>query len=147
MPNKGCLLILGALFTLSACSETLDDVSSRAEYKQVIGTSYKVVGKLEAYGIGQNPHQRIDYVKLMPVYGYTGWEVGFNLQVKPGSKITVTHVYHSNRWFDDGITFGVRLEGTILPVNAPVRLDLRDDVKGKGLVNLNPSMFKKFELR
>jgi hypothetical protein len=143
MKKKGSLLVLGALFTLSACSETLDDVSSRADYKLVIGTSYEVIGKLEAYGIGRKPHQRIDYVKLMPVYGYTGSEVGFNVQVQRGSRITVTHVYHTNRWFDNGITFGVRLEGTSLPVDAPVRLDLRDDVKGKEHVNLNPAIFKK----
>lgn len=132
-----------ALTTLSTCSETLEDVSARGEYKEIVGARYEVVGKLEAYGIGRNPYEQIDYVKLMPVFGYTRSEVGFNIPVRQGSKLTITNVYHSNRWFDRGVTLGVRLEGMPLPVDAPVRIDLRDNVEDGGHVSLNLVIFKR----
>lgn len=138
-------IAIAASSLLSACTDgqVLEDVSGRPEYKQIVGSRYEVVGKLEAYGVGENPYKRIEYVLLMPVYGYTGSEIGFDVPVQPGSKVTVTHVYRSIMPFSRSLTLGVQLQGTDLPVEAPVRIILRDGNEGKSPVSLNPDFYKK----
>jgi len=135
--------VLAASSFLSACTGGLEDVSARREYKRIVGSRYEVIGKIEAYGVGENPYKRIEYVLLMPVRGYTGSEIGFDIDVQPGSRITVTHVYRSTMLFSRRITLGVQLEGTSLPVEAPVRIILTDNNEGAERVSLNPAIYKK----
>lgn len=65
------------------------------------------------------------------------------MPVQIGSTITVLKVYRTNRWPDPDMTLGVRVEGTRMPVDAPIRMDLYRGNEGDGEVGLNPDIYRK----
>lgn len=128
---------------LGACSEEkLTDVSSDPTYKNVIGAEYEVVGPLLAYGIRDHSRAPVELVTLIPPPGIEGSEVGFRVPVAIGSKVTIRRVFKTNRVFDPPMTLVVQLEGTQLPVDTMIRIDLFRGNEGKGNVDLNASIYR-----
>lgn len=134
-----------ALATLPACSweQRLDDVSNEPKFKNLVGTRYLVVRPVDAYGIRKHSGAAVDYITLIPPPGIAGPEVGFQTPVQTGSTLTIVKVYRSNRWPDPDMTLGVRVEGTQMPVDASIRIDLFRGNEGSGEVGLNADIYQR----
>ncbi|MBQ5949339.1 hypothetical protein [Massilia sp. ST3] len=146
MPSFDRLIIAAAAtISLSGCSdwETLEDVSKQRAYKHLVGSKYEIIGTVDAYGIRKHPDQAVEYMILLPRPGIAGWEVAYDVPLRAGTIVTIVEVYDSNRWPDNDITFGVRLEGTRLPESVPVRINLFGGNEGDGSLDLNPMLYRK----
>lgn len=129
---------------LSACSETtFNDVSNKAGYRELVGTSYLVIGQLDAYGIRKHSQAAVEYVTLIPAPGIAGSEVGFRAPVTVGTTMTVTRVFETNRSFDPSISLEVKMFGDPILGNLPIRVDLMRGNQGSNKLSLNPAIFQK----
>lgn len=135
------LFVAMAVGALAGCDERFAEVSSDPQYRQMVGTRYEVVGALVAYGIREHSKAAVRYITLIPPPGIAGSEVGFNLPIKPGSRVTVLKVLKSNRWPDPDLTLEIQLTGTQMPVDAVVRIDLFRGNEGKDGAQLNPLIY------
>jgi len=142
MRIKLLLLIVIALGALVACQETFVDVSKDPKFRQVVGSQYTVVGRVDGYGIRQHSKAEVEYITLIPPPGIEGSEVGFRVPITLGSRITVLKVLRSNRWPDPNLTLVIRLEGMQMPVETTIIIDLFRGNEGKGLAQLNPSIYR-----
>jgi len=128
---------------LTACTEKVKDVSGDLQYKNLLGIEYEIVGPVDAYGIRHHSKAPVDYATLVPPPGFEGSEVGFRVPVALGSKITIRRVLRVNRLFDPPMRFVVELEGTRLPANGPVIIDIFRGSQGKGDIDLNPGIYRR----
>lgn len=142
MRIKLLLLIVIALGALVACQQKFVDVSKDPKFRQVVGSRYTVVGSVEAYGIRQHSKAEVEYITLIPPPGIEGSEVGFRVPITFGSRITVLKVLRSNRWPDPNLTLVIRLEGMQMPIETTIIIDLFRGNEGKGLAQLNPSIYR-----
>jgi hypothetical protein len=124
--------------------ERLDDVSGEPGFRDLIGQQYELAGAVDAYGISLDySSEHVMYIALIPPPGIAGPEVEFSVPLEPGSRVTILKVLRSNRFPDPDMTFEVRLEGTRMPVDVPVRVDLFRGNEGAGPVGLNPKIYRK----
>lgn len=127
---------------LGACSETTyKDVSSQPGYREIIGATYTVVGPVSAYGIRKHSQAAIESISIIVPPGIEGPEVGLQMLIPLGSKLTVVGVYESNRIFDPSLSLEIKLSGVILPANLPVRIHLMRGTQGADKLSLNPAVF------
>ncbi|MEO7496844.1 MAG: hypothetical protein ABIT83_07330 [Massilia sp.] len=136
-----------ALFTaislLDACTEEkCNDVSSEPKFKSVIGAEYEIIGPLLAYGIRQHSKAPVEFVSLIPPPGIEGSEVGFEIPVAIGTRITVLRVIRTNRVFDPPLTLVVDMKGTNLPIDTKVKIQLFRGNEGKGEIGLNTNIYR-----
>jgi hypothetical protein len=145
LASKLSIVVTIAMATLPGCTweQRLDDVSNEPKFKSVVGSRYVVARAVAAYGIREHSGAAVDYITLIPPPGIDGPEVGFRMPVRIGSTITVLKVYRTNRWPDPDMTLGVRVEGTQMPVDAGIRMDLFRGNEGEGEVGLNPDIYRK----
>ncbi len=137
------LCVVAFVSLLAACSdEKLEDVSMSPEFNAFIGNTYEVIGPVDAYGIRKHSKAPVDYIVLIPPPGVEGSEVGFRIPVDKGSRITVLKVLKSNRMFDSDKTFVVKLQGTQLPANSSIRIDLFRGNEGQNGLPLNPNIYR-----
>lgn len=143
MRSLPLVLLIGAL---SGCMELkFTDVSNKPKNKAIIGTQYEVVGDVYAYGIRDQPRGEVEYIALIAPPGFTGWERAFKVELEHGSIITVAKVMKTNRWLDGRDAFIVTVEGTKMPVDAEIRLELNLGNEGDGRLQLNPAIYRKVE--
>jgi hypothetical protein len=131
--------------SLLGCSmeERLEDVSHQPRFSKLIGVHCET-SRVDAYGIRPyGARTGVGWIALIARPGIAGPEVEFERPLAPGSTITILKVYRSNRWPDPDLTFEVRLEGTIMPADAPVRIDVFGDNHGAGMAGLNPDFYRR----
>lgn len=129
---------------LSACGETkYADVSTLPAYRGLVGATYTVVGPVNAYGIRKHSKAPVEYVTVIPPPGIEGSEIGFRIPIAAGSILTVISVYQTNRFFDSSKSLGVKLTGTDIPANLPIRIDLMRGNQGTEKHSLNPTIYRK----
>jgi hypothetical protein len=132
-----------AMCFVVACTYKFEDMSDHPRYKPLIGTQYEVIRPLEAYGMRDNSRAPVDSVTLIPPPGIGTSQVGFRVPVAIGSKVTIRRVIRTNRVFDPPMNLMVQLEGTQLPVHAPlVEIELFRGKEGDGDADLNPSIYR-----
>jgi hypothetical protein len=140
--RPGFLVAVAAM--LVACNETtFIDVSDKLGYRELVGTTYTVVGPLVAYGIRKHTEATAEYVTLIPAPGIAGSEVGFSTPIGIGTQMRVIRVYETNRLIDSSTSLEVRLSGNFVFGNLPVRLDLMRGNQGSSKLTLNPAVFRK----
>jgi hypothetical protein len=132
-----CCILLG-------CDERLlTDLSDEPEYKAIVGSRYEIIADLAAYGIKRELNRRAEYITLIPPPGIAGPEVEFEIPVKRGSEVTVLKIVKTNRWPDSNLTLIVRMTGTRLPIEQPIRIDLFRGNEGAAGVLINPKIYRK----
>ena len=136
-----------ALGLVAACDERFEDVSKDPKFKNIVGTRYEIIGSVDAYGIRAHPKAPVEYITFIPPPGIEGYEVDFRLPITPGSIITVVQVLDSNRWPDPSLTFAIELQGTKMPVEVPIRIDLFRGNEGQGRAQLNPDIYRQINSR
>ena len=143
--SRRAMMVLSALSPIAACGLriTYEDVSSKPQYKAIVGNTYKVVGMVEAYGIREHSKAAVDYVVFQPPPGFKGSEVGFRITIKEGSVFKVRKVLLTNRVFDPPLTLDVEYLGDDLPPDLPVLIDLMLGNEGEAELSLNPKIYQK----
>jgi hypothetical protein len=132
------------LALLAGCGkETHEDVSAEPRSREIIGTRYEVIGQVHAHGIRPHSQAPVEHVVLLPPPGIAGTMIAWREPVRKGSIITVRKVVRTNRLFDGNMNLDVDLEGTPLPVSAPVTVQLMRENKGEGYLQPNPAVFRK----
>ena len=123
--------------------ETHQDASAEPRSQAVLGARYAVVGPLDAYGVRQHAQAPVDYITLILPPGVQGPEVGFRMPVRAGAMVTVLKVVRTNRLFDPRMTLIVALDGVVLPVAVPVRIDLFRGNEGQDDLAPNPAVYRR----
>ena len=143
--SRRAIVVLGTLSPIAACGlkTTYEDVTSKPQYSPIVGSTYKVVGMVYAYGIRQHSKAPVDYVVLVPPPGFMGTKVGFKMPLKEGTVFKVRTVYMTNRVFDPPLTLDVEYRGEDLPSNLPVLIDLMHGNEGITELSLNPKIYQK----
>lgn len=143
--SRRAIMVLSALSPIAACGykRTYEDVSSKPQYKPMVGSAYKVVGTLYAHGILKHSKAPVDSVVLVPPPGFMGSEVGFKFAIKEGTVFKVRKVLLTNRIFDPPLTLDVEYLGDDLPPDLPVHIDLFRGNEGETELSLNPKIYQK----
>jgi hypothetical protein len=137
-------LLLVSMLTGCSMEERRYDVSDQAGYKELIGLSFEVGGRVDAYGIKRDyPDADASYATMIPRPGIAGPEVAWEVPVKPGSIVTILKVFRTNRFLDPDMTLEVRLDGMTLPADVPVMIGLFRGNEGKGPAGLNPDIYRR----
>ena len=132
-----------ALGLVVACEVKFEDVSRDREFKNLVGTRYEIIGTVDAYGIRAHSKAPVEYITFIPPPGVEGSQIDFRLPIAPGSKITVLRVLRSNRLIDNNISFAIELQGTKMPVEVPMRIELFRGNEGEGRTQLNPTIYRR----
>jgi len=122
---------------------TYEDVSAKEQYKGMVGTQYRVVATLYAYGIRKHSKADVEYVVLQPPPGFTGPEVGFKHPIPQGTILKIKRVLMTNRWFDPPLSLEVVLMNHDLASNVRVIIDLMHGNELAKTDNLNPDVYQK----
>lgn len=143
--SRRAMMVISALSPIAACGykRTYEDVSSKPQYKPIVGSAYKVVGTLYAHGIRKHSKAPVDSVVLVPPPGFMGSEVGFRITVKEGTVFKVRKVLLTNRVFDPPLTLDVEYLGDDLPPDLPALIDLMLGNEGEAELSLNPKIYQK----
>jgi hypothetical protein len=125
--NSFINILLGViLLIISACGEVnYVDVGSSLEYIDMVGTKYTVISPVNAFGIRKHSNAPVDYITIIPPPGIDGAQIGFKIPI------------------DSSISFGVNIDGSSVPKNLPIRVELMRGNQGLTRLSLNPSIFRK----
>jgi len=135
-----CLLLATAL---ASCTYREDDVSNHPQARELIGTKYKVVHDIRAYGVRPHSGAEAEYIVITAPPGFTGPEVAFEDTVHAGAELTVLKVLKTNRLLDDPYTVIVRLDHTDLHTALPIQLELFNTNVGASALSLNPAFYQR----
>ena len=140
------LLAVSLLSLLQGCTqESAIDVSKDPKFQARIGEEYEVIGALDAYGIRTHSGSQVQYITLIPPPGIEGPEIGYMTPVAAGSRIRILAILRTNRLFDPRMTLLVHLEGTLLPIETPIRIEMYRGNQGSDPNDLNPAVFRRVE--
>lgn len=139
-------IVLGILsaLALSSCGQVpLEDVSSHAEYKGVVGARFTTKVDLLLIGVtaDQNYKKQIDYVVLVPEPGISGPEVVRKEKLAKGSSVRVAQVLRSKLFFVPRVYYVVEVAGAKMS-EAPVRVKQTGSAQD-GNAGLDASTFEK----
>lgn len=140
------LLICLSWFTIfSGCTKpSAVELTLTSPYTQVVGTEYRVIAEVDAYGIYEDLDNRkvISYITLIPGVGISGPEVAFKKRISKGQKITVLSAWQKRMLLNNYVYYVVALQGADLPHYVPVRIDLIRGNEGVG-AELNPRVYER----
>ena len=145
MKRLGALLLF--LF-LAGCRQEFDDISFSEKYKDLVGNKYSSIKPLRIHEVtmDRNYKKIPDHYTLTKPPGIGGPEVIFSGDIPIGKKLKIRKVLQcSNCWFGSPIVIAVDLEEDSLKEGIPVFLYGFRIEDSDGLINLDPSYFKKLE--
>lgn len=102
MISRRALVWGGLLSAQGGCSmeTTYKDVSHEKQYEHLVGSQYRVIGTLFAYGVRKHSNAQVSHAVLQPPPGFAGPEVGFKHLIPVGTVLVVQKVFVTNRWPD-----------------------------------------------
>lgn len=120
------------------------ELTRTSPYAQIVGTEYRIVAPVDAYGIYGNLDNRkaISYITLIPGVGISGPEVAFKKRIAKGQKITVLSAWQKRMLLDSYVYYVISLQGADLPHDVQVRIDLIRGNEGVG-AELNPRVYER----
>lgn len=133
------------LTVFSGCAKpTVVEVTATSPYDQIVGTQYRIIAPVDAYGIYGNLNNRkvISYIILIPGVGISGPEVAFKKRIAAGQKITVLSAWRKHMLLSSYVYYVIALQNADLPHDVQVRVDLIRGNEGVG-VELNPHVYEK----
>jgi len=118
-------------------------VSHDHDAQELIGTRYKIVDDIRAYGVRPHSSAPADYVVLTAPPGFAGPEVAFEEMIQRGAVITVSGVLKTSRIFENPYTLIVQLDSTALRTALPVKVALYGNNEGPTRLSLNPAFYQR----
>jgi hypothetical protein len=140
-----------ALALTAACIQSPStQLGPESPYTGLIGTEYRVVGDVKAYGIYEGADQKkLAFVTLIPGVGIGGREVAFGREVKRGQVIRLLSAWHRPVLGASDIYYLVAAEGTNWSFgdwdrDVPIRVELMRGNEGVG-PELNTAIYRRIE--
>ncbi len=119
-------------------------------YSGQIGTEYRVVGDVKAYGIYEGADQKkLAFITLIPGVGIGGREVAFKRKVEHGQVIRLLSAWHGPVLGGSGVDHLVAAEGTDWAHgdwdrDVPIRVELMRGNEDVG-PELNTAIYRRIE--
>ena len=143
MRAPGCVLLAVLLVNCATVPDT--ELTHTKPYADLVQTEYTVIAvDLYAYGIYQSPGQDnpIGSIALIPGVGIGGRDVAFRKHITKGQVIRILSAWRPSLWFDNGVYYLVSIDGSDLPPEIPIRLELFRGNEGVG-AEPNPAVYAK----
>jgi hypothetical protein len=144
--RRGCALCLLLVITFGACDKrSVDDLTLKKPYANVIGTEYRIVGEVDAYGIYEDlNHKTVSYITLISGVGIAGPEVAFKRRIAEGRNFEILSAWRENKLLGSDIYYLVSIPNSELPQGIQIRLELS---RGNGMENgeINPRLYEKLD--
>ena len=95
----------------SGCARpTVVELTLTSPYAQVVGTKYRIIAPVDAYGIYENLDKKvISYVELIPGVGIAGPEVAFRKRIAEGQIITVLSAWRESALLSSNVYYVIAL--------------------------------------
>jgi hypothetical protein len=134
------------LTILSACAEpSVVELTQTSPYAQVVGTQYRIIEAVDAYGIYQDLDKKvISYIELIPGVGIAGPEVAFTKRINKGKIITVLSAWRKSTLLSSDAYYVIELQEADLPRNIQIRIELSRGNEGGG-AELNQRVYEKIK--
>lgn len=134
-----CIVLLTVL---SGCTKPID-LTLTNPYAQIVGTEYRIVAEVDAYGIYEDLDKKvISYITLIPGVGIGGPEVAFRKRIAKGQKIKISSAWRERKFLYNDIYYVIALQDADLPRGIQVRIDLSRGNEGVG-AELNNSVYER----
>jgi hypothetical protein len=134
-----CLILLTIL---GGCAKPAD-LTLTNPYAQIVGTEYRIVAAVDAYGIYEDLDKKvISYITLIPGVGIGGPEVAFKKRIAKGQKIKILSAFRDRKFLYNDIYYVIALQGADLPRGIQARIDLSRGNEGVG-AELNQRVYEK----
>lgn len=132
------------LTVFSGCAKpNVVELTQTNPYAQVVGTQYRIIEAVDAYGIYQDLDKKvISYIELIPGVGIAGPEVAFKKRIKKGQIITVLRAWRESTLLSSNVYYVIALQDADLPHDIQVRIELSSGNEGVG-AELNKSVYEK----
>jgi hypothetical protein len=133
------------LFTVfSGCARpSVVEVTQTSPYVQVVGTEYRVIAEVDAYGIYEDLDKKvISYITLIPGVGIGGPEVAFRKRISKGQKITLLSAWRERKILHSDVYYVIALQDADLPRDVQVRIELSRGNEGVN-AELNPRVYER----
>lgn len=130
----------------SACvGRVVDELTSTSPYADAVGTEYRVIAEVDAYGIYENLDKKvISYITLIPGVGISGPEVAFKKKIARGQRVKILSAWKEHRLLHSDVYYLIAFENMDLelPHDTPIRIELSRGNEGVG-VGLNPRIYER----
>jgi hypothetical protein len=132
------------LIVFSGCAKpNVVELTQTNPYAQVVGTQYRTIEAVNAYGIYQDLDKKvISYIELIPGVGIAGPEVAFKKGIKKGQIITVLSAWRESTLLSSDIYYVIAPQDADLPHDIQVRIELSSGNEGVG-AELNQHVYEK----
>lgn len=144
---KVVAVVILMLMSVTACERLVyEDVSEQPTFKPIVGSAYKIIGVVEAYGVRKHSKATIERIILMPPSaGLGGLQFVFIGKLKLGTHVVVKKVLLTNDdFFQSPYVFEVEYFGNEgLPSGMPIHIDLFRGNEGEAELSLNPKIYQK----
>lgn len=136
-----CLIFLTVF---SGCAKpAVVELTLTSPYAQVVGTQYRIIAAVDAYGIYQDLDRKvISYIELIPGVGIGGPEVAFRKRINKGQIITVVSAWRESTLLSGDVYYVIALQDADLPRDIQVRIELSRGNEGVG-AELNPHVYER----
>jgi hypothetical protein len=138
------LIWLILLTVFSGCARvSVVEVTQTSPYAQAVGTEYRVIAEVDAYGIYENLDKKvISYITLIPGVGIGGPEVAFRKRIAKGQKITLLSAWRERKIIHSDVYYVIALQDADLPHDVQVRIELSRGNEGVN-AELNPRIYER----
>jgi hypothetical protein len=144
--KRCCAIGLFLVIASSACDKrSVDNLTLKKPYANIIGKEYRVVGEVDAYGIYEDlDHKKVAYITLISGVGIAGSEVAFRKRIAKGQNFEILSAWQENRLLGSDIYYLVSISNSELPRGIQVRLELS---RGNEMENgeINPRLYEKLD--
>jgi hypothetical protein len=134
-----------ALLVSTACVSPRQQLGPDNPYARLVGTEYRIVGDVDAFGIYARSEKKLDFIDLIPGVGIAGREVAFRRRVPHGQIVRILSAWQQPQFLDVKVVyFLVALDGSELPRDIPVELALARGNEGVG-ADLNAEIYERIK--
>lgn len=136
-----CLILIAAS---SACAaRDVDELTFTTPYANIIGTEYRTVAEVNAYGIYKNLDKKeVSFITLIPGVGIAGPEVAFVRKIAKGQYIKILSAWRKHKLLNDDVYYVVALQDTDSPRDVQIQIELSRGNEGVD-AGLNPSIYER----
>jgi hypothetical protein len=136
-----CIILIAAL---SACVKLPDkELTFTSPYANFIGTEYRIVAEVNAYGIYENLDKKVvSFIDLIPGVGIAGPEVALKRRIAKGQIIKILSAWREYKLLYSDVYYSVALQDTDLPRDVQVRIELSRGNEGVD-AGLNPDVYER----
>ncbi|RFC35887.1 MAG: hypothetical protein DID92_2727743807 [Candidatus Nitrotoga sp. SPKER] len=139
------LLAFVTMIPLAACADRREEVTHLKPYSKMVGTKYRIVSNVAAYGIYRYPQRdKILYAAIIPEPGIAGPEVAYRVQIPVGSILSIQKIMKSHALLSSTIEYSVVITSASEQISKDVelRLELSRGNEGDRLF-LNPKFYER----